>query len=137
MIDMFMNVLQPIDPGEQLFPGFFFFVLGFIALITGQEFVQKTLVVIAIITIPWMLFPKPIILIYQHIKEERAKKKASLEYVPIEVHAARQLTTSFPAPDEVALLEGEGLSSSSDESLLNIGGAEIKHPEPDDDVEGA
>jgi V-type H+-transporting ATPase subunit a len=76
MIDMFLNFSDPM--GFVYFYLFYLFIFFNLApeniLFPGQEFVQKILLVIAVISIPWMLLPKPIILIYLHYKEVKAKK---------------------------------------------------------------
>jgi V-type H+-transporting ATPase subunit a len=99
---------------------------------------QRTLLVITVVAIPWMLIPKPCILIYQHIKQERDKRKAVLSYVPVEIQEPKRLYE--PEPDKETLLK-DLESSSSDEVVLNIqssgpGVTETQpasHPEPDDD----
>eukprot|EP00246_Nothoceros_aenigmaticus_P002154 TRINITY_DN12951_c0_g1_i1.p1 TRINITY_DN12951_c0_g1~~TRINITY_DN12951_c0_g1_i1.p1 ORF type:complete len:811 (+),score=146.20 TRINITY_DN12951_c0_g1_i1:67-2499(+) len=63
MIYMFLSPLE--DPGEnQLF--------------WGQKWVQVTLLVIALIAVPWMLFPKPLILRSQHLKRMQGRSYGAL-----------------------------------------------------------
>eukprot|EP00921_Rhytidocystis_pertsovi_P003055 GHVQ01005085.1.p1 GENE.GHVQ01005085.1~~GHVQ01005085.1.p1 ORF type:complete len:840 (+),score=106.77 GHVQ01005085.1:508-3027(+) len=54
IIDMFM--MQPLKPQDQLY--------------AGQPVVQKILLALLLISVPVMLFPKPLILLYQNNKEK-------------------------------------------------------------------
>jgi len=40
----------------------------------GQNSVQTALVLLAVLAVPWMMIPKPVILYYQHKREANAKK---------------------------------------------------------------
>lgn len=56
MIYMFLSPIGDLDE-NQMFP--------------GQKYLQITLLVLALVAVPWMLFPKPLILRSRHIKESQ------------------------------------------------------------------
>ncbi|MCO5586967.1 hypothetical protein L7F22_040912 [Adiantum nelumboides] len=56
MIYMFLSPTADLDE-NQLFP--------------GQKYLQITLLLLALVAVPWMLFPKPLILRSRHIKESQ------------------------------------------------------------------
>ncbi|CAI5499127.1 unnamed protein product [Closterium sp. Naga37s-1] len=63
MIYMFLNPTEPLGENE---------------LFWGQGTLQIVLLLIALISVPWMLFPKPLILRAEHIKKRQGRAYAAL-----------------------------------------------------------
>jgi len=61
MINMFLSFNDPIKPEELLYP--------------GQFNIQRILVVVIIACVPWLLIPKPTILILRHRAQVKAEKE--------------------------------------------------------------
>ncbi|KAH7827616.1 putative H+-ATPase subunit [Monocercomonoides exilis] len=121
MINMFLAFNEDIPPNEKLYP--------------GQDQVQRFLLLLIVISIPWMLIPKPAILIYQHIKEGKAKKAqaASGGYESLDGAKPGNLSASASASSTAATNEVSQSASSS--SSIGSSAAASRAAEGEDDDE--
>ncbi|XP_002988745.2 V-type proton ATPase subunit a3 isoform X2 [Selaginella moellendorffii] len=80
MIYMFLGPTDDLD-GNQLF--------------AGQKYFQLALLFIALISVPWMLLPKPLILRKQHLEKTQGEGYAGLEEHPDEEHEEFEFSEIF------------------------------------------
>ncbi|KAK2957733.1 putative V-type proton ATPase subunit a3 [Blattamonas nauphoetae] len=88
MINMFLSFSSPIPPDEQLIP--------------HQAGIQRFLLLVIVITIPWMLIPKPCIEIYQHRKEMKKIQAKQEQYKALQDGEEGYQGTSMMVEEEDA-----------------------------------